>query len=339
MPMKLNNYIFLLIIGIIHMETSFSSATPKPKTPTFTVWVHGTKSREFLMNRLSELTLSMEDTLFGCKQGLHKITSLKKKQNHYLLAKELSDGCPQQFSWEHFYIFGWSGKLNHSERKNAAQQLYHALKKQVLLYQKEYSTSPRITIITHSHGGNVALNMATIADEECPLVIDKLILLACPVQNYTIDLVKAALFKKIYSIHSHTDMLQILDPQGLHPFFALKHMTEFKNAFNMSKKCPLFSRRHFPISPKIVHSCIRWEKGVPWQKPLNAVTDSVYLRPIKVALQNIDKIKSNRGLLHIEFTLLPFITHLPQIIDQLDTVMKKTANCISNANPDTVIHL
>jgi len=339
--MKLNNYILLLIIGIIYMKTSFLHAitTPKSKTPAITIWIHGTKSREFLMSRLSKFTESMEDALFGCKQGLHKVTSLKKKQNHYLLAKELSDGCPQQFSWEHFYIVGWSGKLKHSERQNAAKQLYHALKELVSFYQKEYSTSPRITILTHSHGGNVALNMAAIVDKEYSFVIDKLILLACPVQNYTIDLVKAPLFKKIYSIHSHTDMLQVLDPQGLHPFFALKHIAEFKNAFNISKKCPLFSRRHFPISPKIVHSCIRWKKGVPWQKPLNTITDSVYLRPIRVALQNIDKIKSNRGLLHIEFTLLPFISHLPQVIDQLDMVMQKTAHCISNADPDTVIDL
>jgi len=323
------------------METSFLYATTTPtlKTPAITVWIHGTKSREFLMSRLSEFTQSMEDELLGCKQGLHKITSLKKKQNHYLLAKELSDGCPQQFSWDHFYIFGWSGKLNHPERQNGARQLYHALKELVLFYQKKYSTNPQITIIAHSHGGNVALNMAATVDKECSLVIDKLILLACPVQNYTIDLVKAPLFKKIYSIHSHTDMLQILDPQGLHPFFALKRMAEFKNAFNISKKRPLFSRRHFPISPKIVHSCIRWKKGIPWKKPLNTITDSIYLRPIRIALQNIDKIKSNRGLLHIEFTLLPFITNLPKVIDQLDTVMKRTANCISNANPDTVIHL
>ena len=95
--MKLTKRIFLLIIGIIYMGTSFSyaAATPIPKTPTITVWVHGTKSREFLMNRLSEFTQSMEDALLGCKQGLHKITSLRKKQNHYLLAKELSDGCPE----------------------------------------------------------------------------------------------------------------------------------------------------------------------------------------------------------------------------------------------------
>ena len=338
--MKLNNRIFLLIMGITYMGTSFSYATttPIPKTPTITVWIHGTKGREFLMNSLSKFTQSMEDSLLGYKQGLHKITSLKKKQNHYLLAKELSDSCPQQFSWDHFYIFGWSGRLNHSERQNGAKQLYHALKKLVLFYQKEYSTNPQITLITHSHGGNVALNMATMVDKECSLVIDRLILLACPVQNYTVDLVKAPLFKKIYSIHSHTDMLQILDPQGLHPFFALKRIAEFKNAFNISKKRPLFSRRHFPISPKIVHSCIRWKKGIPWQKPLNT-SSSVYLRPIKIALQNIDKIKSNRGLLHIEFILLPFIAHLPQVIDQLDTIMKKTANCISNTNPDTVIHL
>ncbi len=263
--MKLNNGTLSLLIGIIFMgaTTLSTTTTVAPKLPTITVWIHGTKSQEFLINRLSKIAQNLETKLFGYEQGLHNVASLTSNQNNYLLAKELSDNYPQQFPWEHFYVFGWSGKLNHASRQLAAKNLYHALKELVLRYQKEYCITPQITLITHSHGGNVALNMAAIVDKDCSLVINKLILLACPVQNYTMDLVKSPFFKRIYSIHSHTDMLQVLDPQGLHPFLALKHMAEFKNAFNISKKRPLFSRRHFPINPKIAHACIRWKKGVP----------------------------------------------------------------------------
>ncbi|HEB42076.1 MAG TPA: hypothetical protein ENI08_03590 [Candidatus Dependentiae bacterium] len=339
--MKSSNNILLSLIGIIFMGTIslLATTTAAPKIPTITVWIHGTKSHEFLINRLSKLAQNLEVKLFGYKQGLHKVASFTSNQNNYVLAKELSDNYPQQFPWEHFYVFGWSGKLNHTGRQLAAKDLYHALKELVLRYQKEYCITPQITLITHSHGGNVALNMAAIVDKDYSLIINRLILLACPVQNYTMDLVKSPLFKRIYSIHSHTDMLQILDPQGLHPFLALKRMAEFKNAFNISKKRPLFSRRHFPINPKIAHACIRWKKGVSWKKPLTTMTNSAYFRPIKVALQNIDKIKSNRGLLHIEFTLLPFVSHLPDVIAQLDDAIKKTTHCISNTDPDIVIHL
>ena len=338
--MKSTNGILLLLIGIILMETFLPAITaPAPKLPTITVWIHGTKPQEFLTNRLSKLAQNLETTLFGYEQGLHNVASLTSNQNNYLLAKELSDNYPQQFPWEHFYVFGWSGKLNHTERQLAAKDLYHALKELVLRYQKEYCITPQITLITHSHGGNVALNMAAIIDKDCSVVINRLILLACPVQNYTMNLVKSPLFKRIYSIHSHTDMFQILDPQGLHPFFTLKRMAEFKNAFNISKKRPLFSRRHFPINPKIAHACIRWKKGVPWEKSLTKMTDSVYFRPIKTSLQNLDKIKANRGLLHVEFILLPFISHLQYIIAQLDDAIKKTTHCTSNASPDIAINL
>ena len=221
------------------METIslFTTATAVPEIPAITVWIHGTKSHEFLINQLSKLSQNLEVKLFGYKQGLNKVASLTSNQNNYLLAKELSDNYPEQFPWEHFYVFGWPGKLNHAGRQLAAKDLYHALKELVLCYKKEYCIIPQITLITHSHGGNVALNMATIEDKDCPLIINKLILLACPVQNYTMDLVKSPLFKRIYSIHSHTDMLQILDPQWLHPFYTLKLMANFTDAGGALWKC------------------------------------------------------------------------------------------------------
>lgn len=333
---------FLLLGTIIFMETTYLLAATEQAIPTITVWIHGTQThelREFLIKHLSKRTYNLEKKLLGCKQGLHKITSLTNDMNHYVVAKELSDNCPQQFSWEHFYIFGWPGKLDHANRQQAAHDLYQALTTLVLRYQKEYNAMPPINFITHSHGGNVALNMASISDKNCPFVINKLILLACPVQHYTVNLVKSPLFKRIYSIHSHTDMIQILDPQGLHPFFGIKYLTEFKHAFNASRKYPLFSRRHFPINPKIVHAHIRWSKGIPWKKPRIPLPNSPYFQPIKTALQNIDKIKANRGLMHIEFTLPPFISHLPQIIGQLDDAIKKTMHCPNNSDPDILIYL
>jgi len=55
---------------------------------------------------------------------------------------------------------------------------------------------PKVTLISHSHGGNVALNLAAIAEKESPLSIERLILLACPVQQETAALVDAPMFKK-----------------------------------------------------------------------------------------------------------------------------------------------
>ncbi len=60
-----------------------------------------------------------------------------------------------------FYTFGWSGMLSQKQRRKAAVRFYNALVCEQKLLKAQYPNL-KIRLITHSHGGNVCLNLALI---------------------------------------------------------------------------------------------------------------------------------------------------------------------------------
>ncbi len=174
--------------------------------PTITVWVHGTNlvpKLPFLKNFTFKLPGLQPATAFDQKFYKRQIAEMLCQDN-------------ETYDLEHFYLYGWSGKLCFQERITTARALYQALLDLIATYEEKYNVTPRIRIITHSHGGNVALNLAIVQDEEHPLIVNELIVLACPVQARTKELLQADCFERIYAFFSKNDMLQVLDPQGLH---------------------------------------------------------------------------------------------------------------------------
>ena len=101
---------------------------------------------------------------------------------------------------------------------------YDQLSQIVCDYREQYGVLPTIKVITHSHGGNVVLNMAKMknGDRE-DFVIDELILLACPVQAMTMEFIRDPMFKKIYTIYSSLDLVQVLAPQVVYKKYADKN--------------------------------------------------------------------------------------------------------------------
>lgn len=173
-------------------------------------------------------------TKMDCPLG---ITNAKHLQNGTLrrVSKALSRSAPDIFPISSIYVFGWSGALSFKGREQAAKQLYRELSK----------CKGKITLITHSHGGNVALNLAKIAQKynkksKNKFTIERLILLACPVQKATADYISSDIFKKIYSFYSKSDVLQVMDPQKL---YCLK--------LKDNEQVPLFSQRVF-ASPFVI---------------------------------------------------------------------------------------
>ena len=61
----------------------------------------------------------------------------------------------------HFYTFGWSGLLSQSRRRIEAIRFYNALSQEVEKY-KSIGIKPQIRILSHSHGGNLVLNLAAV---------------------------------------------------------------------------------------------------------------------------------------------------------------------------------
>ena len=215
----------------------------KEKIPIITIWIHGTRPSIRALKILHKLA-QKPARILGIKKlpYFHSVPGLKhisEVDPQYRLRRHmeiLTINNPDTYPREHAYIFGWSGKLSFTEREKEARNLYHALQNISIKYKNTYNTQPIIRIIAHSHGGNVALNLAKIHKQEnaFALYVDELILLGCPVQKETAYYTADPIFKKIYSLYSHSDIIQIIDPQGLY-----------------SRGRPFFSKRRFPFHEKM----------------------------------------------------------------------------------------
>lgn len=304
----------------------FTPPQEPPKAPIVTVWVHGTQPDEHLPLFVAKLTKNVSHMLCGnAQKGLQRTAELDARHYPFLRAKALSAANPVQFQAEHFYTFGWSGKATPEARKNASLDLFAELKLLHNTYQKEYGCCPEFIIITHSHGGNTVLHLAEITDPDgFELHIAKVILLACPVQKHTAHLISAPIFGRIYSLHSHTDMIQIIDPQGLH------------NRKKLTK--PLLSMRHFDTHPKLAQALIRWKDYPQWTTD-DLCINGIAMQGLIKGLNALNYIKKSRGLFHVEFNLLPFVRQIPAIIDQLDELFDSNSNCPSHKDHDIVIEL
>jgi hypothetical protein len=208
----------------------------KNTPPPITVWIHGTR----LLKNTPYITE------FNCCTQLKFADELKSTCPLYTIARSVHLSNPERFAWDTFYVFGWSGALNGARRQEAGKKLYIQLAQIVDIYRAEYGTEPVIRLLTHSHGGNLALCMARLEDTH-PFAIDELIMLACPVQYETCDAIKSSLFTQIYNIYSPLDLIQIVAPQ-----------------FNKQKANPNGSRTWIPTSarrfeehPKIVQTKVK----------------------------------------------------------------------------------
>lgn len=60
-----------------------------------------------------------------------------------------------------YYLFGWSGFLSQKRRRLEAVRCYNQLFEKIKFYQ-HLGFNPKIRILAHSHGGNLALNLAGV---------------------------------------------------------------------------------------------------------------------------------------------------------------------------------
>lgn len=201
--MKIKIVIFTLICAIAALVLAQEQTAPKNEF--ITIWVHGTKLTPTIVYA----------NFFYRMPGLNSALAYEKKHHKRAVAELLCQLDPQQYALEHFYFFGWNGKLSFSAREQASRELFDALRELLQTYQTSRGYKPKIRIITHSHGGNVVLNIAKI-DPTFPVIVDELILLGCPVQDKTKSLIEADCFKKVYAFYSGSDIFQVIDPQGLY---------------------------------------------------------------------------------------------------------------------------
>ncbi len=234
-----------------------------------------------------------------------------------------------------YYTFGWNGLLSGSKRYEAARDLYTSLQQEIERLKNQH-LNPRITLVTYSHGGNVALYLASIQAKKeqeepiaHPLVIDTLVLLACPIQKETDYLVADAMFKKVYNIFSTEDFIQQWDLFSSREQFFSQRM--FKD------------RRKFKVPRKVIQIRVRVTKKIRCITPDNIKDDIDTL--INVPLKCFE----HRDPGHMEiggfswgnywyrdiFPLfpLPIIALIPTIITTADTILPNSSNLVFDFIP------
>lgn len=151
---------------------------------------------------------------------------------------------PVAFPRSAFYVYGWSGLLSLQERERAGRELYNHIK--TLRAVDKYAHAP-ITILTYSHGGNVALAaaIAALEDKDTTFSIDLFITMACPVVLHTEQFVSSSVFKRVIALYSKSDAFQASDPQCM------------QTPNNPHFPTPFFSKRRFDATPHLVQAEVK----------------------------------------------------------------------------------
>lgn len=142
------------------------------------------------------------------KKHVHR-QSDKVHAAHYAIA--CYDTLIKKFypSYENdYYTFGHLGVLSHRYRASVAKTLYTELLEKLKEAQDVYETV-KVVLVTHSHGGTIALNMAAVENElKRGLSIDDLVMFGVPLQAETAPYAYHAMFKRVMNCYSLGDVIQ-----------------------------------------------------------------------------------------------------------------------------------
>jgi pimeloyl-ACP methyl ester carboxylesterase len=226
---------YLFLIFAVTQESAADSPTiPRPQ---ITIFVHGT------LPKFTDHIIHKMDVPWGLNHMRYTTHAPLMGRIGRILDRADHD----MFPIEQSYLFGWSGHLSFTARRYEGR----------ILYQTIRALTGDITLIGHSHGGNVALEVVRAAHEagDTEFRIKRLILLAVPSQVATADFVKSPIFEEVISFYSHGDDTQRLDPQGIY--------RESKKLKKQGIDVPLFSDRYFPDCPHLIQIRVLKDKYNP----------------------------------------------------------------------------
>ncbi len=232
-----------------------------PKDIWLTVFVHGIMSvkphinwnnfmnffKDKVEGTLYEKTVQLirEDSFFFKNQamqyrGLHEIDLELKEGNACASMGYMYDEIIKHYGIARnnkYYTFGWSGLLSAKARIQDAKDLFEQLEKEVCKLKKENYT-PHIRLVSYSHGGNVALNLALIHKDNFPnsnLFIDELVLVGTPIVQESDYLINDPIFGKVFNVYSLKDRVQPLDLFAANQLFS-ERIFRPRKGFEVPKK-------------------------------------------------------------------------------------------------------
>ncbi len=155
--------------------------------------------------------ISQED-LEKCRQcqlapEKSRLAALQIISGYDVLVRKMGPG-------EHvYYAFGWDGLLSDTSREQESLELYNSLiTVRDQLSEKFPEKTIKFILHGHSHGGNVILYLGLHENiYQKNLVIDKAVLYGTPIQVETACFCQHPMFKKIISLFSEGDKIQVAD--------------------------------------------------------------------------------------------------------------------------------
>lgn len=193
------------ILFLLYWFTIATNICANPKQ--ITILVHGTGAG---------YKVKLGRSVRYCPEGLTHMQPGIDIGSYYIVKQKALSKDTVRFDEDHFYVFGWSGKLGFDIRKKAGKRLAEQLAELLNSYKAKYTVYPDVRIITFSHGGNVALQMAEFADLLPQGLYIELIMFGSPIQASTEKFINNNCFKKVYNIFSQNDVVQRIDPQNLY---------------------------------------------------------------------------------------------------------------------------
>lgn len=127
-----------------------------------------------------------------------------------------------------YFLFGHLGLLSREYRRQVAEELYQSLSDTVAQFLKKY-WSVTVTLVVHSHGGGIALNLARAEQKyKRGLVVDNLIMFGTPIQEVTAFQIHDPLFKRVINCYSDGDWVQGLDRMSVDMGYSYKKLYDEK---------------------------------------------------------------------------------------------------------------
>src|SRR5258708_1183301 len=108
----------------LHMQEELKPKPTSGITKNITIWIHGTRGTAIFPVGISERVSQIEKKLCSAPLGLHNALSIDSSFHNHTIAQILAHAGAKQFSLKHCYSFGWSGELDSTARKQAAQELH-----------------------------------------------------------------------------------------------------------------------------------------------------------------------------------------------------------------------
>ncbi len=166
--------------------------------------------------------------------------------------------------YNHYYAFGWSGLLSHKKRLEASQLLYDQLCDLIEQYKQHYGATPEITLVAHSHGGNVAKLLAQVEkDRNCHLKIKYLVMYGTPIQSETASMIESDIIGTCISCYSDGDSVQGSDMFSSKDRSSKKKLSDLVNmsALNAPNKRRCDVRLIFNNDPSRIGHMNMWYMG------------------------------------------------------------------------------